>query len=123
MSDSTVGEHEIVVKNPWISDKTYTILEWVARVLLPALGTLYGAVGALWGVPNVGAVVGTIVAVDAFLGVFIGLAQKAYDASGAGFNGEITVTPTGSGGSALSNLVLEKDPSELQKLVLKVNAS
>lgn len=119
MSDTT-GEHEIVVKNPWLSDDAYKFLEWLARVLLPALATLYLALATLWELPYGPQVVGTIVALDTFLGVFIGLAQKAYDASGAAFNGSISVTPS-ENGALLSNLVLDKDPSEVDKLVLKVD--
>lgn len=122
----TVGEHEkpeeIVIKNPWLSDKAYVILEWVARVLLPSLATLYLALATLWHFPYGPEVVGTIVALDTFLGVFIGMAQRSYDASDAKFNGSITVTPT-DGGTALSGLVLDKDPAELQQLVLKVTQS
>jgi hypothetical protein len=120
-----IGEHEISEptdgRNPWLSDKAYTNLEWVARVLLPGTATLYMALAAIWGFPNATQVVGTIVAVDAFLGVFIGLAKKAYDASGAKFNGSVTAIPSDNG-TVLTNLVLDKDPSELQQLVLKVQS-
>lgn len=123
---SELGQHEIpesvVVKNPWLSDKAYVILEWVARVLLPSLATLYLALATLWGFPYGPQVVGTIVALDTFLGVFIGLAQRSYDSSEAKYNGSITVTPT-ENGTALSGLVLDRDPAELQKLVLKVTST
>lgn len=115
-------EAVVEIRNPWLSDKAYTILEWMARVLLPAIATLYLALATLWEFSYGPQVVGTIVAVDTFLGVFIGMAQKAYDASDSGYNGEITVTPVGDG-SMLSGLVLDQDPAELQKLVLKVTKS
>jgi Putative phage holin Dp-1 len=118
--DEYTGEHEeIVVKNPWLSDKMYANLEWVARVLLPSAATLYLALATLWGFPYGPQIVGTIVAVDTFLGVFIGMAQRSYDQSGAAYNGTIVAQP-GDAGTALSGLVLDKDPAELQKLVLKV---
>ena len=121
MSDP-LGQHELAevpIKNPMLSDEWYTRLEWVARVLLPSLATLYLALATLWKFPYGPEVVGTIVALDTFLGVFIGLAQRSYDQSEAGYNGSITVSP-GPDGTALSGLVLDKDPAELQKLVLKV---
>lgn len=122
MSDTT-GDHEIAAppsKNPWLSDSMYTKLEYLARVVLPALATLYLALATLWTFPYGPQVVGTIVAVDTFLGVFIGFAQKSYDASDAAYNGTIVVTKTPDG-TALSSLVLDKDPAELGKLVLKIN--
>lgn len=122
MSDTT-GDHEIAPtppKNPWLSDSMYTKLEYLARVVLPALATLYLALATLWSFPYGPQVVGTIVAVDTFLGVFIGFAQKSYDASDAAYNGTIVVTKTPDG-TALSSLVLDKDPAELGKLVLKIN--
>jgi len=121
MTDSTLGEHEIPPeKNPLLNDKVYTVLELAARVWLPALATLYLALATLWHFPGGPEVVGTIVALDTFLGVFIGVAQKSYDASSAAYNGTIDVTP-GDAGAALSNLVLDKDPGDMSKLVLKVN--
>lgn len=120
MSDTT-GEHEIPpVKNPILSDRAYTILEWMARVALPAFAALYLALANIWGFPFGPEVVGTIVAIDTFLGLFIGVAQKSYDASEAAYNGSIVVTP-GANGSSLSQLVLDQDPAKMNKLVLKVN--
>lgn len=119
----TSGNHEIVeqpVKNPWLSDTMYTKLEYLARVALPALATLYLALGTIWSFPYGPQVVGTIVAVDTFLGVFIGFAQKSYDASDAAYNGSIVVTKS-SDGTALSSLILDQDPAELGKLVLRIN--
>lgn len=111
MSDTT-GDHEAPPKNPILSDRWYTILEWVARILLPAVATLYAAVGALWDWPNVTAVVGTIVAVDAFLGAFLGLAQRSYDNSTAKYDGNVVVLGSPDGGKTFS-LELDKNPDEL----------
>jgi hypothetical protein len=113
----TTGAHEspiteITSKNPLLNDKWYTILEWVARVLLPAVATLYTAVGALWGWPNVTQVVGTIVAADAFLGVFLGFAQRSYDSSAAKFDGNIIVMGTPDGGKTFS-LELDTNPDDM----------
>lgn len=123
---NTTGDHEVPgtapVKNPWLTDSAYTILEWVARVLLPALATLYLALATLWHFPGGPEVVGTIVALDTFLGVFIGFAQKSYDASDAAYNGTITAVP-GTDGTALTDLILDKDPADLSKIVLKVNTA
>ena len=61
-----------------ISNEHYDILKWVAQYLLPALGTLYFALASTWGLPYGEQIVGTITAVDTFLGVILGLSSNAY---------------------------------------------
>ena len=41
----------------------------LAQIYLPALATLYFALASIWGLPYVEQVVGTITAIDTFLGV------------------------------------------------------
>lgn len=62
-----------------ISNKTYDILKWVAMYLLPATGTLYFALAGIWGFPYGEEVVGTITAVDTFLGVLLGISTAQYN--------------------------------------------
>lgn len=61
------------------SNKVYDILKWVAQILLPALATLYFALAKVWNLPYSEQVVGTITAIDTFLGVILGLSSKAYN--------------------------------------------
>ena len=51
-----------------MSNKVYDILKYIAQIVLPALGTLYFALAKIWGFPYGAEIVGTISAVDAFLG-------------------------------------------------------
>lgn len=62
-----------------ISNKTYDILKYVAQYLLPAVGTLYFALAGIWGLPYGEEVVGTITAVDTFLGVLLGISSAQYN--------------------------------------------
>ena len=62
-----------------ISNNVYDILKWVAQYLLPALGTLYFAIANIWGFPFGEQIVGTITAVDAFLGVLLGISTSQYN--------------------------------------------
>lgn len=64
-----------------MSNKTYDILKWVTQFLLPGLGTLYFALAGIWGLPYGEQIVGTITAVDMFLGVIIGISSKNYMAT------------------------------------------
>ena len=52
-------------------------LQWVALVLLPALTTLWLALGPIWGLPRVQEVGATLTAVDAFLGTILGVSSQA----------------------------------------------
>lgn len=60
------------------SNKTYDILKWVAMYLLPAAGTLYFALAGIWGLPYGEQIVGTITAVDTFIGVLLGISTAQY---------------------------------------------
>lgn len=62
-----------------MSNKTYDILKWIAQFLLPALGTLYFALASIWGLPYGEQIVGTITAIDAFLGVILGISTASYN--------------------------------------------
>lgn len=64
------------------SNKVYDILKWIAQLLLPALATLYAALSGIWGFPYGEQIVGTISAVDAFLGILLGISTKNYKADG-----------------------------------------
>ena len=61
-----------------MSNKTYDILKYIAQILLPALGTLYFALAGIWGFPYGEQVVGTITAVDTFLGVVLKVSSNNY---------------------------------------------
>ena len=67
-----------------LNNKTYDILKWVALYLLPALGTLYFALAGIWSFPYGEQIVGTITAIDTFLGVLLGVSSSAYKKSEAG---------------------------------------
>lgn len=61
-----------------ISNKTYDVLKWIAQYVLPALGTFYFALAGIWGLPYGEAIVGTITAVDTFMGVILGISNAQY---------------------------------------------
>ena len=61
-----------------MSNRLYDILKFVAQILLPALGTLYFTIAQIWGLPFAEQIVGTISAVDVFLGAVLGISTKIY---------------------------------------------
>lgn len=62
-----------------LSNKAYDILKFIAQIVLPALGTLYFALASIWGFPYGEQIVGTITAVDAFLGALLGISTVQYN--------------------------------------------
>lgn len=61
-----------------MSNKVYDVLKWIAQIALPALATLYFALAGIWGFPYAEQIVGTITAVDTFIGVMLGIATAQY---------------------------------------------
>lgn len=62
-----------------MSNKIYDILKWNALYFLPAAGTLYFALAGIWNLPYGEQVVGTITAIDTFLGVILGISSAQYN--------------------------------------------
>lgn len=99
-----------------ITGKLYKWLKWLAQIVLPALATLYFTLGGIWDLPSVSEVVRTLVAVDLFLGVLLGISQINYNKQVAG--GVMNVEPTETGGHKFT---LEVD-GDLDKLPNKKEA-
>lgn len=62
-----------------IKNKTYDFLKPIAQIWLPAAGTLYFALAQIWNLPYAEEIVGTITAVDAFLGAVLGISTVKYN--------------------------------------------
>jgi hypothetical protein len=73
-----------------ITGKLYNWLKYIAQIALPALGTLYFTLAGIWGLGSGEEVVGTIMAVDLFLGVLLGISQANYN-KGIENGGEVHV--------------------------------
>lgn len=60
----------------------YDVMKWVAQLLIPALATLYFTIASIWKIPSPELVVGTLTAIDALLGMLLGLSSAAYNTTG-----------------------------------------
>ena len=65
-----------------LDNKTYDVLKFIAQIVLPAAGTLYFALASIWGLPYGEQIVGTITAVDTFLGALLGISTAHYNKEG-----------------------------------------
>lgn len=64
------------------NDKVYKVLKWIAMYFLPALGTLYFTLAGIWGLPYGEQIVGTVTAIDTFLGILLGISTYQYTENG-----------------------------------------
>jgi hypothetical protein len=93
--------------------KLYDKLKATALVVLPALGSLYFALGNIWSWPNVEEVIGSITAIDTFLGALVGISSASYNRSNAKYDGSLNVI-TSEEGNKVFSLELDGDPEELE---------
>ena len=64
------------------TNEVYDNLKWIAQILLPAIGTLWFTISSIWGLPFGEQILGTISAIDLFLGGLLGLSSSAYKGDG-----------------------------------------
>lgn len=61
-----------------MSSKVYDVLKFIAVIVLPATGALYFALSEIWGLPYGEQIVGTITAIDTFLGTVLMIDSAKY---------------------------------------------
>lgn len=61
-----------------LPNHVYDILKWVTMLLLPALATLIVAIGKIWGWGMAPQISETVVAINAFLAMIIGVSTINY---------------------------------------------
>lgn len=99
---------------PMLSNSAYNVVKKSATIVFPALSALYIAVAQIWNFDHVDQVVGTLAALNTFLGVLIQLSKKSYYASNAPYVGEIQVKNDGA--RKVFSLVVDGDPEELENM-------
>lgn len=106
-----------------LPNNIYNILKPVVQIFMPGLATLYSTLAALYEWDNSAIIVGTIVAVNTFMGLFLGLTSRNYNNSDAKYDGSIDVINTDDGNQVVQ-LNLPEDPQDLivgKDVLLKVN--
>lgn len=61
-----------------MSNKMYDILKYIAQIILPALITFYGVIGATLNIPYTQETITIATAFDTFLGVCLGISNSNY---------------------------------------------
>lgn len=62
-----------------LTNKQYDVLKWIALIVLPAVATLYFTLASIWGLPYGEQIVGTITAIDTFLGALLGISTNQHN--------------------------------------------
>ena len=69
-----------------MSNKVYDVLKYICQIVIPAIATLYFALAQIWGFPYAEQIVGTLTAIDTFLGVLLGVSSARYNKNVNGDN-------------------------------------
>ena len=101
-----------------MTNKVYDILKFIAQIVLPAAGTLYFALAGIWGFPYGEQVVGTIAAIDAFLGAMLGISSVQYYKDGKDIDGTITIEGDPNGGNIMLSV---SDDISIEDVIAKQN--
>lgn len=62
-----------------LPNKVYDVLKYLAQIVLPSIATLYLALAGIWNLPFGEQISGTIMAIDTFLGVLLGISSANYN--------------------------------------------
>lgn len=65
-----------------MTNEVYDILKEIALTILPAVAVLYATLGKIWGLPYVGEIPATLMAIDTFLGVCLHISNNEYKKEG-----------------------------------------
>ena len=62
-----------------MDSRVYSVLKYITMVVLPAVTTLWLAVGSIWGLPYVEPIGATLSAITVFLGAILGISTSLYN--------------------------------------------
>jgi Putative phage holin Dp-1 len=105
------------------NDTVYNVLKRLVQVVIPAISSLYFGLGNIWGWPYIEQIVGTLAVFATTIGVMIGISSKQYNASGAGYDGNLVLNQDETGKKVFS-LELNQPPVDLEtkdSITFKVN--
>lgn len=100
-----------MVKLLSMSNLTYDRLKRTAQLILPGLGALYFTLSQIWGLPYGEEVVGSIAALNTFIGGIVVVSSNQYQARHSAADGALILEEVD--GVLKYTMELERDPSEL----------
>jgi hypothetical protein len=76
-----------------MSNKAYDVFKFIQQIVLPALATLYFTLAKFWNLPYSEQIVGTIAAINVFLGTILKISSTNYYNSGKNIDGTMSIDP------------------------------
>lgn len=76
---------------PLLSNWSYDVLLKAATVTLPGMGALYFTLSQIWHLPYGNEFVGTVAAINVFVGLLVRISSATYNKSGAKYDGTLEV--------------------------------
>jgi hypothetical protein len=101
------------------NDRVYKILKEIALVWLPGLGAAYFTIASIWHLPAAEQVVGTITAIDTFMGLILKASTASYNKSDLKYDGNLQIVDT-EDGSQLRFGNLDRKALEKESVTLKM---
>lgn len=100
---------------PLLSNAWYDVLKHSAILVLPAMGALYFALAQIWHLPKAEEVVGTIAALNVFIGILTRVSTVSYNNSDASYDGTLNVeTPPDGSKKTLSLELNDESAAKIQ---------
>lgn len=91
-----------------LSNKAYDVMKWVITIVLPALATLVGALGAIYGWAHTEPTVLTITAVTAFLGSIFMVSSKSFQRTEGKWGREMVAREVRD--AVIGDVIVHEDP-------------
>lgn len=94
--------------------KLYDVLKYVAMIVLPGLAGFVITFFNIWEISYANQIAASITAINAFLGVLLGLSTRTYNNDQANFDGYLTMTGSDPDtGIPNLGLIVTRDPSDI----------
>lgn len=107
-----------------LSDKAYNFLKSIALIWFPAFITLVSTFAAIWGIPYAEQILATLVAVNTFMGVVLGVSNANYLKTGTDGTLKIDSTSKASTDKYRLDITAALDSLPNKKyLILKIDPS
>lgn len=87
-------ESSHALKKPLLGDSAYSRLKNSTTIVVPAVSALYFTLAQIWHLPKAEEVVGSMAALNTFLGVVLGVSTRSYNRSDTKYAGIIEVEDT-----------------------------
>ena len=94
------------------TNNVYNVLKWIAQIALPAAGTLYLGLAQIWDLKYQMQVVNSVVVVDTFLGVLLGISSASYKPPLPAIDGHVFVSEPVPG-SAVARMEFSRHPEDV----------